>query len=339
VHESGNLSNPSGGALAAPAPLGTITSMDPNLKIPLVYNFNLGVQRELGRGFFLDVTYAGNLGRHLIREPNINFPSFSLIAANYALPSASRPVQAAYNPYLGYNTINYYVSDSNSNYNSLQTYLTKRKGSLVMTFSYTWSHALADTPANFNSTTDNVEFDNRHYNYGPTNYDRRHLLVSTYTYRIPLFSHRGGILGTAFGRWELSGLTRFQTGQYLTPTGSATGVTRRSSYLGLPVSIPNPGPNKWFNTAAFANAPTAALGNAGVGTIEGPDWVQCDVSLRKVFVFRERWNLRFQADSFNVPNHTNFDNPNVSTSGGASYGTVTAAEPPRNIQFGVRLTF
>lgn len=339
VHESGNLSNPSGGALAAPAPLGTITAMDPNLKIPLVYNFNLGVQRELGRGFFLDVTYAGNLGRHLIREPNINFPSFSLIAANYALPSASRPVQASYNPYLGYNTINYYVSDSNSNYNSLQTYLTKRKGSLVMTFSYTWSHALADSPANYGSGTDAVEFNNRHYNYGPTNYDRRQLLVSTYTYRIPIFAHRGGILGTAFGRWELSGMTRFQTGQYLTPTGSATGITRRSSYLGLPVSIPNPGPNKWFNTAAFANAPTAALGNAGVGTIEGPDWFQWDASLRKVFVFRERCNLRFQADSFNLPNHTNFDNPNVSTSGGASYGTVSSAEPPRNIQFGVRLTF
>ena len=73
--------------------------------------------------------------------------------------------------------------------------------------------------------------------------------------------------------------------------------------------------------------------------IEGPDWVQCDISLRKVFKIREGWTLRFTADAINAPNHTNFDNPNVSTSGGTSYGTISSAEPPRNLQFGVRLAF
>jgi len=137
----------------------------------------------------------------------------------------------------------------------------------------------------------------------------------------------------------VSGIFRFQTGAYLTPTGSSTGVTRRSSYVGGPVSIDDRNQNHWFNTAAFTNAPVAALGNAGVGVIEGPDWVQCDISLRKVFRIREGWTLRFTADAINAPNHTNFDNPNVSTSGGSSYGTISSAEPPRNLQFGVRLAF
>jgi hypothetical protein len=97
--------------------------------------------------------------------------------------------------------------------------------------------------------------------------------------------------------------------------------------------------NHWFNTAAFTNAPTTALGNAGVGVIEGPGWQIWNVSLRKVFRVREGWSLRFQADAFNMMNHPNFGNPNVSTSGGGSYGTITGSQPGRNIQFGARLSF
>ncbi len=338
-YTSGNLANPGGGAVAAPAPLGTIRGIDPNLKTPVMYTYNLGIQTELIGGFFLDVAYAGNQGRHLTRAPNINFPSFTTLAANYALPTAQQLVLNAMVPYKGYSTINEYMSDSNSNYNALQTHLTKRKGNLVMTVNYTWSKALSDSSGNYNSGEDAVEYLSRSYNYGPTSYDRRHLFVSTYTYRIPFLRGHRGVTGAAFAGWEVSGIFRFQTGAYLTPTGSSTGVTRRSSYTGLPVSIDNRSQSQWFNTAAFTNAPVAALGNAGVGVIEGPDWVQCDISLRKVFKIREGWTLRFTADAINAPNHTNFDNPNVSTSGGTSYGTISSAEPPRNLQFGVRLAF
>jgi len=139
----------------------------------------------------------------------------------------------------------------------------------------------------------------------------------------------------------LSGVTRIQTGQYLTPTGSSSiPGTRRSEYLGDPVALHSDqrGVNKWFNTAAFANAPAAGLGNAGVGIIEGPGWDVWDVSLRKVFRVREGWALRFQADSFDVFNHPNFNNPSVTTSN-TDFGTITSSQPARNIQFGAGLTF
>src|SRR5260370_23255691 len=89
---SGNLSNPGGGAIAAPAPLGTIRGIDPNMKTPVMCTYNLGIQTELIGGFFLDVAYAGNQGRHLTRAPNINFPSFATLAANFALPTAQQLV-------------------------------------------------------------------------------------------------------------------------------------------------------------------------------------------------------------------------------------------------------
>jgi hypothetical protein len=116
--------------------------------------------------------------------------------------------------------------------------------------------------------------------------------------------------------------------------------SRRSQYLGGPVALPSDrrGPDHWFNTAAFSNAPLTEIGNAGVGIIQGSGWENWDISLRKVFRIRERWDMRFTADSFNVMNHVNFDDPNVTTSG-SSFGTISSSQPARNIQFGPRLTF
>ena len=338
-YQNSNLSNPSGGSAPAAAPQGGITAIDPLLRVPAVYTYNFGIQRELPWGMLLETTYAGNVGHHLIREPNINEPSFEQLEANQALPSAQRPATNSILPYRGFTGISYYVSDSNSNYNALQVRATRRRGNALFTINYTWSHALADTPGNFNSTTDTIEWNNRHFNYGPTNFDRRQIFVVTYTYRLPFMMHAHGMMHGAFGGWEISGVGRFQTGQYLTPVGSNyIPGTRRASYNGQPVVLANPTINKWFNTAAFTNPPAAGLGNAGVGDVEGPSWNNWDISLRKVFKLRETWSLRIQADCFNLANHPNFNNPDVTVTD-SGFGSITGSQPARNIQFGARFAF
>jgi hypothetical protein len=340
-YQNGNLSDPSGGATPGAAPQGTIRGIDPNLKVPVTYTFNFGTQTELPRGFFLDLNYAGNQQRHLLRAPNINEPSFDALVANQAIPSASRPVTNSIVPYKGYSTIDEYLSDANGNYNALQTYLTRRKGKTVMTVSYTWSKALAEAPA-YNSAGDAIEGLNRRFNYGPTTFDRRHIFVATYTYRLPLLREHNAFVKGSLGGWEISGITRLQSGEYLTPTGtSSVPGTRRSQYLGGSVALPSDqrGADNWFNKAAFSNAPATALGNAGVGIIQAPGWENWDISLRKVFKFGDgARNLRFTADTFNAFNHVNFNAPNVTTSNSA-FGTISSSQPARNIQFGLRLVF
>jgi hypothetical protein len=336
--ESGNLANPSGGTQSAQGVLGGINAVASNLKVPTIYNWNFGVQRTLAEGLFLDLSYTGTVGHHLLRQPDINFPSFDVLTANYAIPSASRPVTNAIRPYKGYSTIRMYMSDASSNYNSLQTYLTRRKGNLVTSVSYTWSHALADASADGDNPDSGLGYQNRHYFYGPTTFDRRHILVVTYTYRIPLFRKRHGLVGGAFGRWEVSGITRAQSGSPLTPVGSSTGVTRRADYIGGEVGVSNPDPNHWFNTAAFKTAPTTALGNAGIGMIRGPGLYLWDLSIRKEFRIAERWRFRLEGQSFNLLNHPNFRSLDVTTSD-AAFGTVSGSGPARNIQFAGRLSF
>ena len=79
------------------------------------------------------------------------------------------------------------LSDSVSNYNSMQLYATKRKGALALTAGYTWSKALADSSGNGDNLEDAVE--NRHFSYGPTSFDRRHVFFATYIYKIPFFGN------------------------------------------------------------------------------------------------------------------------------------------------------
>jgi hypothetical protein len=334
--ENGNLGNVAGAAASALAPFGNINAIDPNLVVPYQMNFTLSVQRELPWGIFGEAAYVGNLGRHLIRQPDINQPTFAALVANAALPSAQRLSTNALRPYKGFSQILMRLSDSNSNYNALQLYVTKRRGNVTMSVSYTWSKALADTSGNGDNPEDPF---NRSFNYGPADFDRRQVFVTTYTYSIPFFRSLTGAAGKALSGWEVSGITRWQTGHLITPTGNTSIGGRRADYVGGDISQQGSNPlTQWFNTAAFAPAPDTRRGTAGEGIIEGPGRYLWDLSLRKYFALRERIRLQFQGDFFNAFNWVNLNDPGTNING-SGYGGITGAAPGRNIQFGLKLTF
>jgi hypothetical protein len=331
--ENANIANPTGGSPSAVGAIGNINALDPSLQLPRQINFSIGLQRELGSGYFVEATYVGNRGKHLIRQPDINQAPFEALEANQRLPSAQRASTNYLRPYKGYSQILMRLSDAESTFNSLQLYATKRKGAATFTVSYTLGKALTDASGNGDNPEDPF---NRAFNYGPASFDRRHVFVATYTYRIPFLLDRDDVLETVLGGWEISGKTRYQTGQYLTATGSTLAQTRRAEYLGGDIEGPRT-ETQWFNTAAFANPPEGRRGSATVGQIEGPEFYQWDLSFRKQFRFG-RYSASPQFDIFNLFNRVNFNNPNVAVNSGA-YGTITTANPPRQMQVGVRFDF
>jgi len=52
------------------------------------------------------------------------------------------------------------------------------------------------------------------------------------------------------------------------------------------------------------------FGSTGRNSFRGPFQVRFDMSLAKTFLFKERYQLRFAADAFNIFNHPDFDTPN-----------------------------
>jgi hypothetical protein len=334
--QNANLSNITGGSSAA-APFAQINAVNPDLDTPYTMSYSLSLQRELPHGIFAEAAYVANLGRHLIRQPDINQPTFDQIRAN-APPGPNVNINAL-RPFKGYTAIRMRLSDATSNYHGLQLYAAKRKGDLLMTSSYTWSKVLTDA-SGFNDNPEDPF--NKKFNYGPATFDRRHVFALTYTYTLRMFSRTRGFVKAVLDGYEISGITRFQSGPYLTvtATGNSALGNRRADCLSSEQLFPNGkrGPNNWADRAAFAAAPDSRRGTCGVGTLEGPGAQTWDFSLRRRFALREKFNLQFQADIFNAFNRTNFRDLESNLSN-AAFGTISTSGPPRNIQFGLKLTF
>jgi hypothetical protein len=103
-------------------------------------------------------------------------------------------------------------------------------------------------------------------------------------------------------------------------------------------------PNQWFNPAAFLAPPNASgfYGNLGRDTLEGPGLGTWDLSVLKNTPIREKLNLQFRAELFNLLNRANFNTPNavvftpsgVSPTAGLITGTSTTS---RQVQFAWKL--
>lgn len=338
--QNANLSNITGGSSAV-APFAQINAVNPELDTPYTMSYSLSLQRELPYGIFAEAAYVGNLGRHLIRQPDINQPTFDQIRAN--IPPGPNVNINALRPFKGYSAIRMRLSDSTSNYHGMQLYAAKRKGDLLMTSSYTWSKVLTDA-SGFNDNPEDPF--NKKFNYGPATFDRRHVFALTYTYTLKMFSRTRGFAKAVLDGYEISGITRFQSGPYLTVTATGTGPTnaalgnRRADCLSSEQLFPNGerGPNNWADRTAFAAAPDTRRGTCGVGTLQGPGAQTWDFSLRRRFGLTERFNLQFQADIFNAFNRANFRDLDSNLNNGG-FGQISTTGPPRNIQFGLKLTF
>jgi len=325
-----NLSNITGGA-AVQAVWGAIQTVNPNLKIPYSEQFSMGIQRELPLRLFLETDYVGTLAHHLLVEPDINQPTFAALGA-----SASTTNENYIRPYPGYSQIRQFLSAANSNYNSLQAKLTRRAGNVLFTAAYTWSKALGDAGSD---TENDLDYYNLRLLYGPLSYDATNVFVGSFVWELPTLAGHAAYLRGPFGAWQLSGIIHVQSGFPYTITGNTAILGARiADYIGGPGVLPNPGPDGWFNPAAFTPAGQAVWGTAGPGTVRGPGLQMYNLSLAKYFSVTERVKMRFEADFINAFNNVNFEGPatNVSDS---NFGTITGAYPPRNIQLGGKVIF
>jgi hypothetical protein len=300
----------------------------------------VGVQRELHWGIFGELSYVGAKGQNLLRQPDINQASFADLGANAALPAAQRVNTNYLRPYKGYTTIGMRLSDADSTYNAMQVFLSKRHGDLRWTLSYTLSSAKDNASGNADNPED---YTDKSYNWGPSDFDRTHVLVATWTWKLPFFKSEQGI-GAVLGGWEFSGIGRYQSGAPLTITGNTSIGTRRADYVGGDPYIPQAqrfspsGAVLWLNPAAFATAPDGRLGNSTRGQFRGPGYTSLDFSFRKGFKVSKDVRLQLQADLFNAFNQTSFTTVTTTVTN-SDFGRLTAAAPPRNVQLALRLTF
>ena len=101
--------------------------------------------------------------------------------------------------------------------------------------------------------------------------------------------------------------------------------------------------NGWFNTACFQPVDTSsvAFGDAprNIDTVRMDYQNNWDFSIAKRTRITERVYLQFTAEFFNAFNHVRFGTPNEQV-GTPTFGIVTSqVNPPRALQFGLRVGF
>lgn len=127
---------------------------------------------------------------------------------------------------------------------------------------------------------------NRNLNKGRAGYDMNHRFVASANYELPVgkgrrYMNRGGILNTLFGGYEISWIQTVASGNPFTFTFT----------------------NSPYNYYPFTP------GNAGRNIITGPGSLYSEVSAKKNFKFRERWNLQIRFDFQNPFHNYGFSAP------------------------------
>ncbi len=352
-----SFDRPLGGTNTVPlGPASFDTSGTPAFKVPSYQDWNFSIEQQLFPSTVFQIAYVGTKGTHLLGEIDANQPTLATRQAN---PTVN---VNAVRPYVGYSYFKTRTADFNSNYNSLQVSLNRRvSNGLNLGVSYTWSKNLSDNPADRDAPLSNT-YDYR-YSYGPASLNTPHIFIANYVYNLPFFKDQRGVLGHVLGGWELSGITTVESGQSLTvrqgpdpfnagSSGNAPGTYPGGIGINADTAIAPradlvPGQSldgpktvsQWFNTGAFTNA-VGHFGTAGRGILLGPHLQNWDMSGIRNFKFGERISMQFRGEFFNVFNHTNFTQGGlVVNTASASFGQVTAAHNPRNIQLGLKLYF
>ena len=64
-----------------------------------------------------------------------------------------------------------------------------------------------------------------------------------------------------------------------------------------------------------------------------------DYGIFKNFRFTERTSFQFRWEVFNALNNTNYNRPGSNVSSPATFGIITAAQPARTMQFGLKFYY
>lgn len=313
--------------------------------------FNLGYQRDLGRGFLFEVSGIGNLS-HKLPSGNISLNQVTPQRMAELIPLNRQAVQAD-RPFPQFSNVNLQgPSFGDARYYAGVLRVERRFASgFSVLGTYTWARAFNgyNDGASVGADIGFSNFYNRRADWGPTGNDIRHRFTMTGVFELPFGKGRRFLTAHParhlIGGWSLGGLMTLQTGEPFT-VGTQVNNTfqfsaggQRANVLRDP-NLPNRGKSleRWFDTSAFAQPAQFQFGNQGVNTLRADGTVNIDLSILRNFALSESKKFQVRGEFFNATNHPNFGGPGA-TLNGPGFGIVAGASPGRRIQMGARFVF
>jgi Carboxypeptidase regulatory-like domain/TonB dependent receptor len=306
--------------------------IDPNLKSPDIYQYNLTVERELPGDLGLRVSYIGSTMRNLLVTRFFNDLPASTVEFHNDFDNFPEEFERLplYPPYL--NTFTNITQNLGSGrFDAAQFQLVRRwRNGLAVDVAYTLAHSDSNAPDSGNSSLGVIQFDSYDIekDRGPDPNVVKHRLVANATWDVPVGHGRKygadlpGWANELFGGWTVSTIVQARSGPNLTPffsgyyTTSPWNTGRALDGIGCfceswrpdVVGDPNPGGSRdqWFNQAAYALPAPGTLGNAKRGSLRGPGTWVANFAFYKDIVTRNSFRLQFTTLLDNAFNHPQF---------------------------------
>jgi carboxypeptidase family protein len=316
----------------------TRSAFDLNFRDAYARQWNVNVQRGVGTNYMVEAAYVGSQGRHMVLKVDVN----------QARPVVGVTDANVNRPYIKVDPLLRSVSQAQSvgkvDYNGL---LLKFQRRFANNFSFLNSYTLGKSMdyASDNESGITNAYDLQ-YNWGPSDYDVRHTLSSSWVYEVPWARN------ALYGGWQVNGILYLRGGLPLTIGQTqgvqSTGTGNRPNQI-CDANLSHPTIDKWFDTACFVRTPdiTGTYGDEKRGAVRGPGSFNIDASLIKNTKIG-KFSTEFRIEAFNVLNHPQFANPNT-TFDNAAGGTISAmlsspscslcGTTERQVQLGLKVRF
>ncbi|HEV2990932.1 MAG TPA: carboxypeptidase regulatory-like domain-containing protein [Candidatus Angelobacter sp.] len=274
------------------------TFFDSHFQAPQIRQADLTVERDLGWGTVLSVSYLGSYGRQLPNFADVNIaPSIGNITYNVVgggplnVSTLTEPLfTQRINP--NFQSLTDIFSGAISNYQALAVQVNHRLShSIQFSANYTWAHAI-DTGVNgttFSDTNDLLVPGNSRAEYGNSIYDVPNRFTLNAVIQSPWKVQ--GAAGYLANDWQIAPIFTAQNGLPFSLTTAGTPPTQPfGSALGSSV-----------NGSGGANR----IDVLGRNTFRFPNTYIVDLRVAKKFTMHDRYKIELSGDIFNLPNHQN----------------------------------
>ena len=352
---------------------GGVYFVDPHLRTPYVYQYNLSLQQQVVPGTVLEVGYLGYDAHKLT----------SLVDANpFILGTNTRIYNAGFDPDSPqFSYLDEFQNVTMANYNGMKVSLRKDFGNMhgwgtsFFTLGYTWSHEI-DNVSGFRQRNSNVPYYNHELFRSSGDTDLRNVVTFSGGWELPFANlWQSGPKQLTSG-WSLYPIVIWHSGFPMDiysdlytsrsdpgPSGAGDAGYTRADLVGNSIAtydahnfqtINGNSGNFYFNPNNFSTArldnldniasndasqlPYYTYGTMPRNALRGPGAFNVDLAVVKKFNLGEHAALELRGDAFNVFNHTQFNSPDTSVTS-ATFGQISTTADPRILQVAAHLTF
>jgi len=350
---------------------GGVYFVDPHLRTPYVYQYNLSLQQQVVPGTVLEVGYLGYDAHKLTSLVDVN---------PFILGTNTRIYNAGFDsPQFSY--LDEFQNVTMANYNGMKVSLRKDFGNMhgwgtsFFTLGYTWSHEI-DNVSGFRQRNSNVPYYNHELFRSSGDTDLRNVVTFSGGWELPFANlWQSGPKQLTSG-WSLYPIVIWHSGFPMDiysdlytsrsdpgPSGAGDAGYTRADLVGNSIAtydahnfqtINGNSGNFYFNPNNFSTArldnldniasndasqlPYYTYGTMPRNALRGPGAFNVDLAVVKKFNLGEHAALELRGDAFNVFNHTQFNSPDTSVTS-ATFGQISTTADPRILQVAAHLTF